>query len=125
MTVRRLELLARMKIMKPTTGEGWGRGSRKRANAVAHVKPGSGKIRVNGKLMTQYFHMETQQWRMIKPLVVSQYTCRADVDVWVHGGGTSGQCEACIPAIGRAIGRLDPSTKNMLRKCKKIVVTED
>ena len=66
--------------------------------------------------MTQYFHLETQRWRMIKSLIASRYTCRADVDIWVRGGGVSGQCEACIPAIGKAIAKMDSSQKKILRK---------
>lgn len=89
--------------------------------AVARVRPGNGKIRVNGKPLLQYFHMATQRWRMIKPIAVSGYTCRLDVDVWVHGGGVSGQAEACIPAIGRAISVFDVNAKRLLRKCIFII----
>jgi len=41
-----------------------------------------------------------------------------DVDVRVRGGGTSGQCEACIPAIGKALALFAPEIKGRLKKCK-------
>ncbi len=113
------ELERMFKKGKDTTkkDEGWATGKRKKAEALARVKPGSGKIIVNSKPLTQYFHMPIQRWKILKPLIVADYTCRVDVDIWVKGGGTTGQCEACIPAIGKALARYDPDAKTILRKC--------
>ena len=97
--------------------EGWGRGKRKKAVALARVKAGSGKITVNKKPLTQYFHMATQRWKLVKPLMVTECACTVDIDIWVKGGGFTGQCEACIPAIGKALAKFDPDVKTNLRKC--------
>ena len=38
-----------------------------------------------------------------------------DVDIRVHGGGTSGQAEACIPAISKALQAYDVKTRRPLK----------
>jgi len=53
--------------------------------------------------MIEYFLMPSQRHRVLLPLVVTQYTCLLDVNITVKGGGLSGQAEACIPAIAKAV----------------------
>lgn len=84
-------------------GRAWGSGKRKNAIAVAYVQAGSGKITINGKPMLQYFLLPSQRQRLLIPLSATSYTCLLDVVINVRGGGTSGQCEACVPAIAKAI----------------------
>ena len=52
---------------------------------------------------------------MLLPLTVTSYTCLLDVDIRVHGGGTSGQAEAVIPALAKAICKWDVSTRPALK----------
>lgn len=35
--------------------------------------------------------------------MITQYTCLLDIDIWVHGGGLTGQPESIVPAIAKAI----------------------
>jgi small subunit ribosomal protein S9 len=49
------------------------------------------------------------------PLSVTQYTCILDVDIWVHGGGLTGQCESIVPAIAKAIQNYDVKTRSILK----------
>ena len=86
-----------------STGKAWGSGKRKTAIAVANVKAGNGKITVNGKPLLDYFMMPSQRQRILLPLTVTQYTCLLDVNINVTGGGLTGQCEACVPAISKAL----------------------
>lgn len=80
-----------------------------------NVKPGSGKITINGKPMHLYFHLPSQRYRMLQPLVMTGYTCLLDVNVHVKGGGFTGQCEACIPAIAKALQAFDVNTRLTLK----------
>jgi len=86
-----------------SNGVAWGHGKRKRSTALAKVRAGTGKITVNGKPMIEAFHMPSQRHRVLLPLSVTSYTCLLDVELKVTGGGLTGQAEACIPAIARAI----------------------
>ena len=86
-----------------TKGRSWGYGKRKASRAIVNVKAGTGRITVNGKPFIQYFHLPSQRYRVLYPLSVTSYTCMLDVDIRVHGGGTTGQCEACVPALSRAL----------------------
>lgn len=96
-------------------GRAWGHGKRKNAIAIAHVRAGSGKVTVNGRPLLQYFMMPSQRQRILLPLTVTQYTCLLDVTIHVHGGGTTGQCEACVPAIAKAIQSYDVEARPVLK----------
>ena len=52
---------------------------------------------------------------MLLPLTVTNYTCLLDIEVRVWGGGLSGQSEACIPAIARALQSFDVGTRPVLK----------
>jgi len=98
-----------------TVGKAWGSGKRKNAIAVANVRAGSGKITVNHKPLLQYFLLPSQRQRILLPLTVTQYTCLLDVNITVRGGGTTGQCEACVPAIANAIQAYDVNARAILK----------
>jgi len=52
----------------------------------------------------------------MKPLDVTAYTALMDVDLYIRGGGITGQCEAAVPAIAKAIKNYDVSMKPILKK---------
>lgn len=68
----------------------WGYGKRKNARAIVNVKPGSGKVTINGKPMHLYFHLPSQRYRILQPLTMTGYTCLLDVNIHLHGGGYTG-----------------------------------
>ena len=84
-------------------GASWGFGKRKTSRAVVRVKPGKGVININGVPMLDYFTLASQRYRILLPLMITQYTCLLDLDIWVHGGGYTGQAEAIVPGIAKAI----------------------
>ena len=96
-------------------GRAWGKGKRKEAVATVNLKAGTGRITVNGKPFIQYFHEPRQRYIILKPLTATSYTCLVDVDIKVHGGGTTGQAEACVPAIARALQSFDVKTRRPLK----------
>lgn len=93
----------------------WGSGKRKNAIAVANVKAGTGKITINGRPLLQYFLLPSQRQRILVPLSATQYTCLLDVNINVRGGGTTGQCEACVPAIANAVAAYDVNARAVLK----------
>jgi len=98
-----------------SSGKAWGSGKRKNAIAVANVTAGSGKVTVNGKPLLDYFLQPSERYRILMPLSLTQYTCLLDVNITVRGGGSTGQCEACVPAIARALQNYDVHTRPILK----------
>lgn len=85
------------------TGDSLGVGRRKTAVARVRVKPGSGKISVNGREFEEYFSNIKDQRRVVETL--DAVGVRGQVDVWIRasGGGPSGQADACRMGIARAL----------------------
>lgn len=81
-------------------------GKRKRAIARAVVRPGSGKISLNGRPLSQLSH-EMLRLKVQEPLLLAgEAANKFDYRVNVIGGGVNGQAEAAREAIGRALVEL-------------------
>ncbi|MEI6308401.1 MAG: 30S ribosomal protein S9 [bacterium] len=80
-------------------------GSRKTAVARAFLKPGSGAIVVNTKLLSAYFHRQALIDAVMQPLIITNTTGSYDLRITVKGGGTTGQAGAIRHAIARALLR--------------------
>src|SRR5712692_4695048 len=77
-------------------------GARKTARATASIYPGTGRIRVNGRIL-ELCEPEAARMHMIAPaLVLWDMRDRFDLDVKVSGGGFMGQADAAAMAIARA-----------------------
>lgn len=96
-------------------GRAWGSGKRKSASAIAYVTAGSGKITINGQPLIEYFHLPSQRHRLMLPLSATHYTCLLDVSIQITGGGFTGQCEAAVPALSKAIQAYDVNTRPVLK----------
>lgn len=66
--------------------------------------------------MTEYFKLPMQRHMITGPLAASLYQSILDVEIIVYGGGLTGQLEAAIPALARAISNFDVRMKPYLRK---------
>ncbi len=91
-------------------------GRRKTSVARAFLKPGSGKITINGRSLDNYFPIQLLRDNAIKALAVTDNLGKFDIQVNVHGGGTTGQAGAVRLAIARAIVEYDETTRAALRK---------
>ena len=91
-------------------------GKRKSSRARVYLKRGTGKFVVNGKDMPDYFTRPTSRIIVEQPLVLTNNTGKWDIFVNVAGGGPSGQAGATRHGITRAILKLDPSTRPVLKK---------
>ena len=91
-------------------------GRRKAAIARARLRPGTGKVTVNGRTFENYFPNEVQRAQATEALRVVEAETAYDVDADIQGGGIAGQAGALRMAIARSILDLDPEKRLALRK---------
>lgn len=85
----------------------YGTGRRKSSTARVYLRPGTGKVNINGKDMTDFFGRETCRMILMQPLQAAELTERFDVYANVSGGGISGQAGAIRLGIARALVQYD------------------
>jgi len=91
-------------------------GRRKQAVARVRIRPGNGKIVVNGRPIEDYFPSETHRMVLSEPLTATSTNEVYDVDATIYGGGTSGQAGALRLGIARALVDLDPEVRVTLKR---------
>ncbi|MWD26432.1 30S ribosomal protein S9 [Aquicoccus sp. SCR17] len=96
-------------------GRSYATGRRKDATARVWIKPGSGKVTVNGKEMNTYFARPVLQMILRQPFTVAGVEDQFDVMATVKGGGLSGQAGAVKHGISRALQLFDPSLRSPLK----------
>ncbi len=96
-------------------GRSYATGKRKDAVARVWIKPGSGKVSVNGKEMNQYFARPVLQMILRQPFSVAGVEDQFDVQATVKGGGLSGQAGAVKHGISKALQLYDPSLRAALK----------
>ena len=96
-------------------GRAYATGKRKDAVARVWVKPGSGKVVVNGKDIAQYFARPVLQMILRQPFEVAGVTGQYDVYATVAGGGLSGQAGAVKHGISKALQLHEPSLRAALK----------
>lgn len=96
-------------------GRSYATGKRKDAVARVWVKPGSGKINVNGKEMDKYFARPVLQMILRQPFDVAGVAGEFDVMATVKGGGLSGQAGAVKHGISKALQLYEPSLRPALK----------
>ena len=93
------------------------RGTGRRKSSVARViiQPGSGKVEVNGRDVSNYFPVEIVRQHALAPLTLTQLFGRLDVCVKVHGGGISGQAGAIRHGLARALIEYDAGLRPQVK----------
>ena len=101
-----------------TSSKTWfyGTGRRKESIARVFLRPGSGKITVNGRTVEQYFTNFAWKHDAIEPLKFTSLADQVDVVVTANGGGAGGQSGAVRMGLARAISRFNPELRPALRK---------
>jgi small subunit ribosomal protein S9 len=89
-------------------GRAYATGRRKDAVARVWIKPGSGKITINGRDQDVYFARPTLRLVINQPFGVAERTGQYDVICTVKGGGLSGQAGAVKHGISQALTRYEP-----------------
>ena len=100
---------------EPKNGYWWGTGRRKSSVARVRIKPGSGKLLVNKKELSDYFKREQDRVAVIAPLKTVGCEKLFDVFINVKGGGITGQAGASLLGIARALKVYDDSYVSALR----------
>jgi len=90
-------------------------GRRKRSVARVILRSGSGKWKVNGRAMEDYFPRPTHQLRVVEPFKVVGLEGEFDVFIRVHGGGLTGQSDAVRMGLSRALVVHDEELGPLLR----------
>jgi small subunit ribosomal protein S9 len=93
----------------------YGTGRRKSSVARVFIKKGTGKILVNGKIVTDYFGRQTSIMVVKQPLVLTANDASFDIKINVRGGGESGQAGAARHGITRALIDFDAGLKPALK----------
>ncbi|WP_298848337.1 30S ribosomal protein S9 [uncultured Ruegeria sp.] len=96
-------------------GRSYATGKRKDAVARVWIKPGSGKVIVNGKDQDKYFARPVLQLILRQPFQVAGVEGEFDVVATVKGGGLTGQAGAVKHGISKALQLYDPSLRGALK----------
>ena len=94
----------------------YGTGRRKTSTARVFMRPGEGKITVNGDSLDDFFGRETSRMVVRQPLETVEMSDKFDIKVNVTGGGNSGQAGAIRHGITRALMVYDEELRPQLRK---------
>ncbi|PRD34250.1 30S ribosomal protein S9 [Gemmobacter lutimaris] len=100
---------------RDSLGRSYATGKRKDAVARVWIKPGSGKVMVNGKEMAAYFARPVLQMILRQPFQVANVEGQFDVYATVAGGGLSGQAGAVKHGISKALQLYEPSLRGALK----------
>jgi small subunit ribosomal protein S9 len=97
-------------------GRAYATGRRKDAVARVWLKPGSGKIVVNGREQETYFARPTLRLVINQPFSVAGREGQYDVVATVTGGGLSGQAGAVKHGISQALTRYEPALRTVVKQ---------
>ena len=94
----------------------YGTGRRKSSTARVFLRPGTGKMSINGRTLEHFFGRETARMVARQSLEVTKSGDKFDVFCTVEGGGNSGQAGAIRLGIARALVLYNDTLKPELRK---------
>jgi small subunit ribosomal protein S9 len=96
-------------------GRAYATGRRKDAVARVWIKPGTGKVTVNGRDQEVYFARPTLRLVINQPFTISDREGQYDVIASVSGGGLSGQAGAVKHGISQALTKYEPALRSIVK----------
>ena len=96
-------------------GRAYATGKRKNAIARVWIKPGRGKVTVNGRDQEVYFARPVLRMMIAQPLEVAGRLGEFDVEATVTGSGLSGQAGAVRHGIAKALTNYEPALRAQLK----------
>ena len=96
-------------------GRSYATGKRKNAVARVWIKPGTGKMVINGRDELTYFARPVLRMLIQQPLVAANRAGQFDVWITVAGGGLSGQAGAVRHGISKALTYHEPELRPVLK----------
>jgi small subunit ribosomal protein S9 len=109
------EAAPKRESVRDALGRSYATGKRKDAVARVWIRPGSGKVVVNGKTMDVYFARPVLQMVIGQAFSVAGVAGEFDVMATVKGGGLSGQAGAVKHGISQALCLYEPSLRAPLK----------
>jgi small subunit ribosomal protein S9 len=97
-------------------GRSYGTGRRKDAVARVWIKPGTGKMQVNGQTLSDYFVRPVLQMMVQQPFGAANREGQFDAYITVKGGGLSGQAGAIRHGMAQALSRYEPGLRPVLKQ---------
>lgn len=94
----------------------YGTGKRKTAISRTRIYKGTGVITINGRPYEEYFPRKALQYIVQQPLKLAKLTDKLDIKCNCCGGGITGQAQAVRHGIARALEKLDPELRPVLKK---------
>jgi small subunit ribosomal protein S9 len=94
----------------------YGTGRRKASVARVFLRPGSGRITVNGREFQEYFRGVLKGVQALEPLKITGSAGRFDALITVDGGGPSGQADAIKLGVARALVAMDANLRPRLKQ---------
>ena len=101
--------------IRDALGRSYATGKRKNAVARVWIRPGNGKIEVNGRDSPVYFARPVLRMLINQPFVITDRLGQFDVWCTVKGGGLSGQAGAVRHGISRALIFYEPGLRPILK----------
>jgi small subunit ribosomal protein S9 len=96
-------------------GRAYATGKRKNAVARVWIKPGKGKITINGRDQEVYFARPVLRMMIAQPMQIADRLGQFDVEVSVEGSGLSGQAGAVRHGIAKALTYYEPGLRAVLK----------
>ena len=125
-TIQSLDQLAAIKPTAPEApkyvqkldkqGRAYATGKRKNAVARVWIKPGSGKVVINTRVVETYFARPVLRMMIQQPIVATNRSGQYDVTCTVSGGGLSGQAGAVRHGISKALTYFEPDLRGALKR---------
>ncbi|HXT22508.1 MAG TPA: 30S ribosomal protein S9 [Thermoanaerobaculia bacterium] len=95
--------------------EYYGTGRRKTSTARVFLRPGAGKLEINGREIGNYFSREVLVMLVKQPLALTETAEKFDVTATVEGGGGTGQAGAVRHGISRALLEFNGELRERLK----------
>jgi small subunit ribosomal protein S9 len=96
-------------------GRAYATGRRKDAVARVWLKPGTGKIVVNGRDQEVYFARPSLRLVINQPFGITERVGQYDIIATVKGGGLSGQAGAVKHGIAQALSKYEPTLRSAVK----------
>ncbi len=97
-------------------GRAYATGKRKNAVARVWIKPGSGKVTINGRALEVYFARPVLRMILQQPLEIAKRVGQYDLMVTCAGGGLSGQAGAVRHGLAKALTYFEPELRPSLKR---------
>lgn len=96
-------------------------GRRKTSSARIFLKPGTGKVTINGLQVDKYLRRATSIMVVFQPVELLNQNDKFDIKITVAGGGESGQAGAIRHGITRALVAYNHDFKKPLKEAGYVI----